>query len=71
MIVIKVPNYASINRSVRGPKWAGFRWPDHVNYFTPSTLRKMADKAGFGIRRMGLADRFPLSDSMYAVLSKP
>jgi SAM-dependent methyltransferase len=71
VIVIKVPNFASINRSVRGRKWAGFRWPDHVNYFTPSTLRNMAEKAGFAIRRMKLADRFPLSDSMYAVLSKP
>lgn len=71
VVVIKVPNYASVNRSVRGHKWAGFRWPDHVNYFTPETLRKMAAKAGFRIKRMTLADRFPLSDSMYAVLVKP
>ena len=30
-IIIKVPNYASVNRSVRGKNWCGYRFPDHVN----------------------------------------
>lgn len=71
VILIKVPNFASINRLVRGRKWAGFRWPDHVNYFTPGTLRAMTRKAGFAVKRMTFSDRFPLSDSMYLVLQKP
>jgi len=70
-VVIKVPNYASWNRVLRGPRWCGFRWPDHVNYFTPDTLRTMAKAAGLEIERMGWRDRMPLSDSMYAVLRRP
>jgi SAM-dependent methyltransferase len=70
-VVVKVPNYDSLNRRMRGARWCGFRWPDHVNYFTPATLRAMAVKAGFQIARMGLLDRQPFSDNMYAVLRKP
>lgn len=69
-IVVKVPNFASFNRTVRGTRWCGFRWPDHVNYFTPSTLREMAARAGLTIARMTFLDRHPFSDNMYAVLVK-
>jgi hypothetical protein len=67
--LIKVPNYASLNRLVTGRKWCGFRYPDHLNYFTPASLKAMA--AGCGYRtRFGPTDRLPTSDNMYAVLSK-
>ena len=36
--LVKVPNYASLNRRVTGRKWCGFRYPDHLNYFTPASL---------------------------------
>ncbi|BBP02551.1 class I SAM-dependent methyltransferase [Sulfuriferula nivalis] len=45
--IIKVPNYGCINRIVMGSKWCGFRFPDHLNYFTPTTLTNMALNAGF------------------------
>ena len=70
-VVIKVPNYASINRVIRGSKWCGFRHPDHVNYFTPATLKATSRAAGFDNVRIRYRDRQPLSDSMYAVLGKP
>lgn len=69
-VLIKVPNYASWNRSLRGARWCGYRWPDHVNYFTPDTLAAAAQAAGLRVERMNLLDRFPLSDSLYAVLRK-
>lgn len=68
--VVKVPNYACWNRRLRGARWCGFRWPDHVNYFTPRTLAAMAERAGFRVTRMKFRDRHPLSDSLYAVLCK-
>lgn len=68
-VVVKVPNHACWNRRLRGARWCGFRWPDHVNYFTPRTLRAMAERAGFRVVRMKLRDRHPLSDSLYAVLA--
>jgi SAM-dependent methyltransferase len=69
-VLIKVPNYASWNRRLRGARWCGYRWPDHVNYFTPQTLTAAAATAGLQVQRMNLLDRFPLSDSLYAVLRK-
>jgi ubiquinone/menaquinone biosynthesis C-methylase UbiE len=68
--VLKVPNFASLNRRVRGKRWCGFRYPDHVNYFTPHTLRLVAAAAGLKVKRQAISDRFPLSDNMYAVLTR-
>jgi SAM-dependent methyltransferase len=67
--VIKVPNYASLNRQIMGRRWCGFRYPDHLNYFTPRSLSAMAGEAGFdaGYRITG---RIPTSDNIWAVLTK-
>jgi SAM-dependent methyltransferase len=67
--IVKVPNYGSLNRRVTGRKWCGFRYPDHLNYFTPKTLRRVAEGCGYRVR-FGLTDRLPTSDNMYAVLTK-
>lgn len=44
---IRVPNFSAINRRLSGANWPGFRYPDHVNYFTPATLRTAVEAAGF------------------------
>lgn len=69
--IIKVPNFASLNRIIRGKKWCGFRLPDHVNYFTPASLAGMCRKAGFHVKRFTFADRLPTSDNMWIVIRKP
>lgn len=66
--LIKVPNYACWNRRVRGKQWCGFRYPDHVNYFTPATLRVACNSAGLRVSQ-AWSDRNPLSDNMYAILT--
>ena len=66
---MKVPNYGSLNRMVMGKRWCGFRYPDHLNYFTPRTLAAMADGAGFDTE-WGATGRLPTSDNMWAVLTK-
>ena len=68
--IIKVPNYASLNRVIRGKKWCGFRIPDHVNYFTPASLVRMCRQAGFEIAKFDVADRLPTSDNMWIVIRK-
>lgn len=68
--VIKVPNYASVNRMVTGSRWCGLRFPDHLNYFTPSSLREMVLDCGFGIRRFNFLDRLPTSDNMWLIIEK-
>lgn len=69
--IIKVPNFASLNRVVRGKKWCGFRLPDHVNYFTPTSLAGMCKKNGFHVERFTITDRLPTSDNMWIVIQKP
>jgi len=67
--IVKVPNYGSLNRIVTGRKWCGFRYPDHLNYFTPDTLRALAERCGYRVW-FGLTYRLPTSDNMYAILTK-
>ena len=69
-VIIKVPNFSCWNRYLRKENWCGFRFPDHVNYFTPSALKKMVINAGFKIHRFSFADRSPLSDNMWIILMK-
>jgi SAM-dependent methyltransferase len=69
--IIKVPNYGCLLRKLRGRRWCGFRYPDHVNYFTPATLRKMVTDVGFKIAKFDLPDRHLLSDNMWMVVQKP
>ena len=66
-VVMKTPNYASLNRRIMAMRWSGFRFPDHVNYFTPRTLREIARRAGF-TTHYGLADINPVSDSLWGLL---
>lgn len=70
-LIIKVPNYGCLNRIVMGQKWGGFRYPDHVNYWTPETLIKIIRDTGFQIVRFNIWDRFPTSDNMWLVARKP
>ena len=70
LAIIKVPNFSCWNRYLRQNNWCGFRFPDHVNYFTPETLKTIVLDAGFSIRRFSLADRSPLSDNMWMILEK-
>lgn len=70
VVIIKVPNYGSLNRIFLGHKWCGLRYPDHLNYFTTKTLRKMGETAGFNAS-YGFAYKLPTSDNMYLDLIKP
>jgi SAM-dependent methyltransferase len=70
-VIIKVPNFGSLNRKIRQKRWCGFRYPDHVNYFTPATLRAMVSGAGLSIHRMNFFDTMPTSDNMWAIVGHP
>ncbi len=70
-LIVKVPNFACWNRSVRGARWCGFRSPEHVNYFTPELLSRLVTECGFRVLRFGFFDRLPTSDNMWLVAEKP
>jgi SAM-dependent methyltransferase len=69
-VVIKVPNFDCLNRKIRGKQWAGYRFPDHVSYFTPATLKTLATETGFKLQEQSFTARLPFSDNMYAVFQK-
>ncbi|CAK0748650.1 Class I SAM-dependent methyltransferase [Azospirillaceae bacterium] len=66
-LFIKVPNFGCWQRNLMGVRWCGFRFPDHVNYFTASTLKSMGEMCGYQVR-FGVLDRLPTSDSLYATM---
>jgi len=68
--VLKTPNYASWNRSIRGEDWCGYHIPAHCNYFTPKTLGELLRKAGFDPLPRPIADRSPFSDSLWMAARK-
>lgn len=68
--VIKVPNFASWNRAIRGAEWCGIRLPDHCNYFTPATLAAFLTRAGLNPLRGSFADTLPTSDSLWMAAKK-
>lgn len=69
-LIVKVPNYASLNRLLRGRRWCGYRHPDHVNYFSPRSIVRLLEATGFDIERFRLVDRLPTSDNMWIVARK-
>jgi hypothetical protein len=66
-IYVRVPNYGSLNRRMLGAKWCGFRYPDHVNYFTTTSLGAMAGDCGLKLKLLNPI-RLPLDDNINAVL---
>lgn len=68
-IFVRVPNFASLNRRVIGKKWCGFRYPDHVNYFTPDSLRRVAKQVGFDVQITN-ALTLPIDDNINALLRR-
>jgi len=69
--VIKTPNYASWNRTIRGMDWCGYHIPAHCNYFTPRTLAEILRRAGFEPLARPTADCLPTSDSLWMAARKP
>ena len=68
-IYVRVPNYGSLNRRLLGAKWCGFRYPDHVNYFTTQSLKSMAGDCGLKLTLRNPL-RVPLDDNINAVLKR-
>lgn len=69
-VFVRAPNFGSLNRRVMGARWCGFRYPDHVNYFTLESLGRVAAKVGFGTQLMNRASLW-VDDNIQALLVKP
>lgn len=69
VIYVKVPNFGTINRKVRGVEWCGFRFPDHLNYFDVSSLRGLAEATGFRLDLRNTLTRLT-NDNMHVFLTR-
>ena len=68
VVVLKMPNFASRLRTLRGRRWSGYRWPEHVQHFTPTTLRPLIEGAGFEVVRI---DANAWSDNFWLAARRP
>ncbi len=60
-IVVVTPDIGSFWHSIMGRKWPSFKIPEHVTFFTRSTLTCLLDRAGFeNIRYIPFPHAFPL-----------
>jgi len=69
-VIIKVPNFNSLNRHIRGRGWCGFRYPEHVNYFTPATLMRLIRQTGLYVEPFVSISRPPFSDNMWLIAAR-
>jgi 2-polyprenyl-3-methyl-5-hydroxy-6-metoxy-1,4-benzoquinol methylase/predicted RNA-binding Zn-ribbon protein involved in translation (DUF1610 family) len=71
IIIIKVPNFGSINAKITGPDWCAVQLPAHVNYFRPHELNDIVTKAGYTVTQFNrLRYRLPTSDNMWLIGQK-
>jgi 2-polyprenyl-3-methyl-5-hydroxy-6-metoxy-1,4-benzoquinol methylase len=49
LLHLQVPNGASLTRYLTGQTWAGFVFPDHVYFYTPTTLASLLERFGFSV----------------------
>lgn len=51
LVHISVPNISCWERILHGKKWGTFELPSHLYCFSPLTLQKLVEKAGFRIKK--------------------
>lgn len=52
LLVIEVPNFASLASRAHGPRWRDLRPEQHLTHFTPESLEHCVRVAGFRVRRV-------------------
>jgi SAM-dependent methyltransferase len=50
LLVVEVPNMASVMARTMGTKWTHLDPDVHASHFTPETLRRLVERAGFEVR---------------------
>ncbi len=51
LLLVEVPNFASLAAQTEGPRWKDLRPEQHVHHFEPRTLRATVEAAGFEVLR--------------------
>lgn len=64
LLLIEVPNFASLGAQADGPAWEDLRPEQHVHHFEPGTLRAVVEAAGFEV--VAVYTRMDALFSLYA-----
>jgi 2-polyprenyl-3-methyl-5-hydroxy-6-metoxy-1,4-benzoquinol methylase len=51
-LYLTTPNFNALSRRISGGAWTIVNYPEHLNYYTPSTIRRALNAAGFRERRI-------------------
>ncbi len=72
IVVAIVPNDRSLDRHLFGPAWVGYDAPRHLTVFSPQTLQRMIEKAGFEVieLRCGFGGYFSFVTSLRIWLNR-
>jgi hypothetical protein len=70
ILVVKTPNFSSLNRRLLRGGWSGYKLPEHRFFFSPGGIRDLFARVGLTPLPTSWLDRFPLSDNMYAYARK-
>lgn len=49
VLYITTPNFSALSRRLIGQNWSVVNYPEHLNYFTPATLRRALESAGLSV----------------------
>jgi 2-polyprenyl-3-methyl-5-hydroxy-6-metoxy-1,4-benzoquinol methylase len=58
IIALVTPNFASFQRRIFGKRWFQFKPREHIYYFTPTSLRKIAEKHNFSVVYLAASGQF-------------
>jgi SAM-dependent methyltransferase len=62
ILVITVPNFASLERIILGDCWYGVDAPRHLYHFTKKTLRLILEKSGFTILSLDIVNSHQINE---------
>lgn len=69
VLYITTPNYNSLSRKILGKNWIEMNYPEHLHYFSPSTIDKILTKSNFS-KIFSITTGFSPARFMYSLRTK-
>lgn len=70
ILVLVTPDFASMQRRMFGRRWFQFKPREHIYYFSPATLRRLAANHGFEIAYLSKCGQYADFDFLHDRLAK-
>jgi len=69
-IIVEVPNFQTVWRSVFGPNWSMLYLPRHLLHYTPVSLRSVLERSGLSVKKVKRGHFPGMQSSLYHSLGK-